>query len=70
MTWSCKIESCSDSNVRTTSRDFIFKHYCKHLRSDVNATANQLGIVNPNWENRYSLINEIISKTKETEEDV
>jgi len=70
MTWSCKIENCSDSKIRTENRDFIFKHYCKHLRSDINALANQLGILNPYWENRYSLINEIISQTREMKQDV
>ena len=57
-----------DSRIRTADKKFIFSHYTKHLRTDLNETALYLGIVNPYFENRYSLINEIIHRTKEKHE--
>lgn len=55
------------SNIETNVSSFMFKHYLKHLRRDINSTAIGLGISNPYFENRYSLINEIIKMSKNGE---
>ena len=70
MSWTCKVRNCTDSRIRTEDKKFIFSHYTKHLRTDLNDTAIVLGISNPYFENRYSLINEIIHRTKEMKNDV
>jgi hypothetical protein len=52
---------CQDGII-TTVRQFLFKHYLKHLRRDLNDKAIQLGITNkPNNENKFSLINLLIT---------
>jgi len=63
----CKIKTCVHNNIVTADRKFIFKHYLKHLRRELNAAAIGLKIDKPYSENRYSLINSIIdiSKTQE-----
>ena len=58
-----KCEICK-SNIVTNVRSFMFRHYLKHLRRDINDIAMKLGISDPYSENRYSLINEIIDVTK------
>ncbi len=68
MSWNCKIRNCSESMIKTNDKRFIFSHYTKHLRTDINNLSTELGIPNPYFENRYSLINEIIQRTKEKHE--
>ena len=60
----CKIKTCIHNNIVTTDRKFIFGHYLKHLRDELNAVANDLKISRPCFENRYSLINSIIDISK------
>tara|TARA_B100000686_G_scaffold266853_1_gene281838 strand:- start:556 stop:768 length:213 start_codon:yes stop_codon:yes gene_type:complete len=70
MSWVCKIKNCSESRIRTDDKKFMFSHYTKHLRTDINNLSTELGIPNPYFENRYSLINEIIHRTIERKQDV
>lgn len=65
----CKIKTCTHNKIITTNRKFIFQHYLKHLRHELNELAIDLKITRPSFENRYSLINSIIdiSKTQEME---
>ena len=61
----CRIKNCTYKNKITTSRRFIFGHYLKHLRRELNDLAKELEISNPYFENRYSLINYIINTSKD-----
>ena len=63
--YSCSIRTCTYNNQRTNNRKFIFGHYLKHLRRELNDVAKELNISNPYFENRYSLINHIINNSKE-----
>jgi len=63
----CRVRNCSESDIITYDTRFLFVHLCKHLRTDLNDTAKELGIPNPYFENKYSLINAIIRKWKEME---
>ncbi len=56
----CKIKTCIHNNIVTMDRKFIFGHYLKHLRHELNAAGVDLKIVKPYCESRYSLINSII----------
>ena len=60
---SCKVESCSLSNVQTTDRKFLFRHYITHLTSELEDTALGFGIPIHN-ENKYSIINLLIHFSK------
>ena len=56
----CKI--CNRDDIITDEKKFIFLHYTRHLRRDLNNTAIRLGITNkPDNENKYSLINSLIT---------
>ena len=63
--YSCKIKNCNHRDSITTNRQFIFGHYLKHLRRELNEAAKDMDISNPYFENRYSLINHIINNSKE-----
>ena len=53
---------CNNDELVTTEKSFLFKHYLKHLHRDICAKVIELGISNtPNRENRYSLINSLIT---------
>ena len=60
----CKIKTCVNNSTITTDRKFIFGHYLKHLRQELNSVAIDLKISRPYFENRYSLINSIIDISK------
>ncbi len=61
----CKIPNCDQNNSLTTQRKFLFLHYLKHLRRDLNNTTKELGIIeNPYHENKYSLINALVDNSK------
>jgi len=60
----CKIKTCIHNNIVTADRKFIFGHYLKHLRQELNLVAIDLKIARPYFENRYSLINSIIDISK------
>ena len=60
----CKVSNCQKNNVASQVRSFIFTHYLKHTRQQINSLASALNIPNAYHENRYTLINEIIEKTK------
>ena len=62
--YACKIKSCIHNKIITTDRKFIFQHYLKHLRQELNDLAVNLKISKPYFENRYSLINSIIDISK------
>ena len=63
--YSCKIPNCKKSNKISQVRKFIFSHYVEHTRTEINNLADALNIPNAYHENKYSLINAIIEKTKE-----
>lgn len=65
MAYRCAVSSCRYKKQITLDRQLIFRHYLTHLKQDVVSAAAEIGIVNPNFENRYSLINLIIDKTPE-----
>ena len=54
------ITSCIHNNTITTDRKFIFRHYLRHLRKELDDLAEGLGINKPYSENRFSLINTIV----------
>ncbi len=59
--YSCRVSSCEHNNTLTTDRKFIFNHYIKHLKRDLDNTAITLGIINkPYHENKYALINALV----------
>lgn len=60
----CKIHTCIHKKIITTDRKFIFQHYLKHLRRELNDLAVNLKIPRPYFENRFSLINSIIDIPK------
>ena len=61
--YSCQIPLCSLSNVRTTDRKAIFRHYITHLKSEIENAA--LGLDLPiQFENKYSIINLLIHFSK------
>jgi hypothetical protein len=63
--YTCMIRNCTYRDKITTNRKFIFGHYLKHLRQELNEVAKDLNISSPYFENRYSLINSIINNSKD-----
>ena len=61
--YSCKIPSCSLSNVQTTDRKAIYRHYITHLQSEIENAALDFGI-QIQFENKYSIINLLIHFSK------
>lgn len=60
----CKVRSCEHNNTLTTDRKFIFNHYIKHLRRDLDNTVIELKIIEkPYRENKFSLINSLINSS-------
>jgi len=61
--YSCEILFCPKSIVKTTDRRAIYRHYITHLKDEIDEVALSLGIP-IFYENKYSLINSIISHSK------
>ncbi len=61
--YSCKIPLCKLSNVQTTDRNAIFRHYITHLQSQLEDLALDYGIPVTS-ENKYSIINLLIPFSK------
>ncbi len=57
--YTCRVPNCFGSKVVSTEKRMIFRHYLTHLKSDLENTAYDLGILTYN-ENRYSIINALI----------
>jgi|SaaInlStandDraft_5_1057022.scaffolds.fasta_scaffold386894_2 hypothetical protein len=62
MFYPCKIKTCKGYNKINLVESFLYKHYLKHTRVEINSLADSMGIKNAYHENRFTLINEIIKR--------
>jgi len=61
--YSCKIPYCTLSNVQTTDKKAIFRHYITHLQLELEGAALDYGLPVIS-ENKYSIINSLIPFSK------
>jgi len=61
----CEIYECPSSEVVSTERKAIFRHYLTHLVSDLEDALSRFKIVTFH-DNRFSLINALIEFSKVT----
>ena len=60
MVYSCAVNQCIKGKQITVDRQFLFKHYITHLKHELVRTAFEIGVPDPRFENKYTLINSII----------
>lgn len=59
--YSCQIKNCAYKKTITTKKNFLFCHYLKHLRPEINEAVIRLNVISkPYHENRYALIHSLI----------